>query len=112
MAHFWDCSTVATNTLSTCACMGGRVGTHMLLELGCGAINATSLQNLGISLVPSVAEGTVLGTLPNFSHNMAGATFCRNQIVNPISNPLGPIATNVALILVLIEDLWMFGRGH
>lgn len=85
---------------------------HMLLELGCGAVNATSLQNLGISLVPLVAERAVLGTLPNFSHNMAGTTFCRNQTVNPISNPLGPIATNVALILVLIEDLWMFGRGH
>ena len=85
---------------------------HMLLELGCGAINVRSLQNLGISLVPSAAEGEVLGTLPNFCHNMAGTTFCRNQIVNPISNTLAPVATNVALVLVLIEDLWMFGRGH
>lgn len=40
---------------------------------------------------------------------MAGTSCCREPMIHITSNLLAPVATNMALMLVLIEELQMFG---
>lgn len=39
---------------------------------------------------------------------MAGTTHCREQMIHTILNVLALAAINMDLMLVLIEELWMF----
>lgn len=90
--------------VNVCVCVCVRAW-MCLLALGCGS----SLMQQVCRTWGSSWSGDSAWNTSFIFRDMTGTTCCREQVIHIIPNLLASVATDMALMLVLIEELWLFG---
>lgn len=107
MPLFYSCKhTTSACVCGVCMCMHACVCLHLVV----GADQCNKSVECGDQAHRRNSLGDSAWNMSLIFHNMAGVTHCREQMIRTIPNVLALAAPNMALMLVLIEELWISGR--